>query len=908
MVGSLLGPAEAQTLTLFAPDADSPLSFTGELGRPSSFFLGLFLGIILTAATYLFFIWAALRDRGQVLLILLLLCLGFNIASGSDLFMEWVGIHQGVIRHLIQDYSMILAYLSGLLFTYYFLDIEANLPTWRWVFLAAEGVLVLLLLTLPVLPSLARLTLPIVGTLIVSFLLINALATLQRGVSGSLTHLIAFSFFLLGILAESFYTMGLFASLDIARHLSYILFSLAAVTFALVIAGQFAGRQEEREHALALVNERLTLAARGSNEGLFDWNLVTNEVFFSDQFARILGVPLNQGLGGLKTWGRRILPADRHVVFKSLRRLRESSQTGALSMEYRLKNPHSSEPPLWVHMKTVAARDPVTSRVIRFVGSIGDITARKRSESALRASEARFRSITEAHPVPVLIIRLSDQQIIYASPGAEHLLSMPYGTLMAHRLRRLLPSAEERQEILLMMGRGEEINLRELNVIRGDGEALPAALSARRVLYGGEPAMVMGLYDLTERRKAEAHIAQQEAALQQSEKMAALGGLLAGVAHELNNPLSVVVGQATLLSEGAPDSKTLSRAQAIFKAADRCTRIVKSFLAIARRKPPERRPLNVNTSLQAALDLLGYQFRNANLVVTTHLAPNLPNVMGDSDQLTQVFMNLALNAAQAMHEWPKERTLTIATEQKGSDVRITFRDTGPGVHPDLHQKVFEPFFSTKGPQGGTGVGLSLCLNIVEGHGGSLTLDETPGGGATFLISLPINVPSAEQTAETEVEAEERSEAVTSALPSPSSAARASRAPRTSPALKILVVDDEPELAQTLADLLAPLGHRVTLASDGREALDILATTPHDAIISDLRMPRLDGPTLYKELQKTKPTYCDRILYVTGDTLSTHVQEFLRTHDVPVIEKPYKIRDIKRALARLPGLRKPSAAV
>jgi CheY-like chemotaxis protein len=385
--------------------------------------------------------------------------------------------------------------------------------------------------------------------------------------------------------------------------------------------------------------------------------------------------------------------------------------------------------------------------------------------------------------------------------------------------------------------------------------------------------MVVGIYDLTERKQAEAQILRQQEALQQSEKMAALGGLLAGVAHELNNPLSVVVGQATLLIDSGAEPSTITRAEKIYKAADRCSRIVKSFLALARRKPPERKAVAINGLVQSSLELLGYQIRTNNVEVVLELQPDLPDVTGDGDQLIQVVTNLVLNAAQAMDGWKGTHRITIHSRTDQNMVILTVADTGPGVPPEIRTRVFEPFFTTKGNKGGTGVGLSLCLNIVASHGGQLLIEDTPGGGATFIIQIP-----AALSGNAEVTPEQKQS--------------------TLPKLKILIVDDEIELAQTLADLLEPEGHEIDIAINGAIALEKLHKKPFELIISDLRMPVLDGPGLYEALKRELPTYANKIIYVTGDTLSSHVQTFLNQYTVPVIDKPYRLADIRRAIEEL----------
>lgn len=404
-------------------------------------------------------------------------------------------------------------------------------------------------------------------------------------------------------------------------------------------------------------------------------------------------------------------------------------------------------------------------------------------------------------------------------------------------------------------------------------------LAMRDPQSGKMTRLVGSLGDITPKKAGDAEIAKQKEALQQSEKMAALGGLLAGVAHELNNPLSVIVGQAALLGEGSQDPKVVGRAEKISRAAERCSRIVKSFLAIARRKPPERRPMQINEVVNTALELLAYQVRTENIQLDLHLDPALPALIGDADQMTQVATNLVINAVQAMQGWRGTRRIVVRSFTAPTEGRLhlTVSDSGPGIPEAIRKRVFEPFFTTKSPGSGTGVGLSLCLNIVESHGGELVLTDTPGGGATFDIALPyVAGPSTSTQGKT-----------------------VASVPGDRPqALSILLVDDETELAHTLADMLQPDGHSFDFAVNGQAALDKIAAKPYDVIISDLRMPVLDGPGMYEALRTTYPAYTDRVIFVTGDTLTTHVKDFLGEYPVPCVEKPYTLADIRQAIARL----------
>ncbi len=814
-----------------------------------------------------------MRDRGQIFLLFLLLCLGANIISSNAPLMAAIGVHSQVARGILDNYSMILACIFSLFFTYYFLELDIIKPGFKIPLFALSTLLSVLLAYSIKDHNLIHFVLPTLSVLTASAILAAGVYSLKHGCPGSLTHIIAFMFFLAGTLAEPFYDLGLIANAESSHNLTYASFAMAGLMFAIVIASQFAARQEEKERALAISNERFALATRGANEGLFDWNLATGEVFFSDQFRKIIGFRLENNIKGLRQWLQSVTPSDRKAVMEGLRRLRRNPKTGTLGVEYRVLGPQGIR---WLYTKAVVTRSPAQT-VIRVVGSTGDITARKQSEVALRASEARFRSITEAHPVPVLIVSLATGTILYASPGSEQLLGLDPKYIMQEFIVRFLPDAKTLQEVLDAVASNQPVTMKEVKLMCGDRSVIDAALSARRVTYQNEEAMVIGLYDLTERKEAETKIARQQEALQQSEKMAALGGLLAGVAHELNNPLSVVVGQATLLMEGPQEPKVTGRAEKIFKAADRCARIVKSFLALARRKPPERKPVDLNQIVKSSLELLGYQIRNGNIDVQLQLDPELPAITGDGDQLTQVVTNLVLNAAQAMETWKGAHRITITSgldKAKGAEgqIFVSVADSGPGIPPEIRKRVFEPFFTTKGGTGGTGVGLSLCINIVASHNGQLTIGDTPGGGATFTMSLP---PGLSASAEGGEGAQQKAEL---------------------DIMRLLIVDDEVEIAQTLADLMEPEGHKIDIAANGAIALEKLHKGQYDAIISDLRMPVLDGPGLYDALERELPSYLNRIIYVTGDTLSTHVQEFLSQHPVPLIEKPYRLKDVRARLA------------
>ena len=266
----------------------------------------------------------------------------------------------------------------------------------------------------------------------------------------------------------------------------------------------------------------------------------------------------------------------------------------------------------------------------------------------------------------------------------------------------------------------------------------------------------------------------------QREKLAALGSLLAGVSHELNNPLSVVVARAVLLEEQG-DSATQVAAAKIRTAAERCARIVRTFLAMARQQPPQRGPVALNDVITAALDITGYAVRTSSIEMTLNLSDNIPPILADADQLHQVLLNLIINAQQSLQDQPAPRRIAVTSSfDPGTDVlRVVVADNGPGIPEHLRVRVFEPYFTTKPTGIGLGVGLAVSLGIVEAHGGTLTVECPPKGGAVFTITLPVGCVDST-----------RADAVPVAPPSPMQRS-------------ILVVDDEAEIRETLADIPRP---------------------------------------------------------------------------------------------------------
>jgi len=355
----------------------------------------------------------------------------------------------------------------------------------------------------------------------------------------------------------------------------------------------------------------------------------------------------------------------------------------------------------------------------------------------------------------------------------------------------------------------------------------------------------------------------------QAEKLSALGQLLAGVAHELNNPLSVIVGQTALLRRDVGGG---ARAEKIANAADRCARIVRNFLSLARQQPPERRKVRMNDVVREGVELFAYQFRVDNVELSFKLAHDLPLLWADPHQLHQVVVNLVSNAHQAVRQTPPPRRVTLATWHDPHQARVFLEvaDSGPGIPPEIRAQIFEPFFTTKQHGQGTGLGLSLCRGIVEAHGGVIRVESELGQRTVFVVELPVpGLPGVEL------------EPLTPEIRLPSRGKR------------VLVVDDEPELAEVLAELLSADDHQVETASNGKVALAKLHERAYDLVLSDLRMPELDGADLYREIEQRYPRLARRVIFLTGDTLSASIREYLQKIGLPSLSKPFNLEEVRR---------------
>lgn len=367
--------------------------------------------------------------------------------------------------------------------------------------------------------------------------------------------------------------------------------------------------------------------------------------------------------------------------------------------------------------------------------------------------------------------------------------------------------------------------------------------------------------------------------LLQTEKMAALGQLVSGIAHELNNPLTAIMGYAQLLLGHSLRPAQLAEAGRVFHEAERARRIVKNLLYFARENKPERSRVDLNEIVARTLALRSYELKVENILVECDLAPGLPQSMADPYQLQQVILNLLVNAEQALLQGKGQGRVLIRTRSLlGNRIGLEVSDDGPGIPPESISRIFDPFFTTKPSGVGTGLGLSIVYGIVHQHGGEVAVENLLGGGARFTVEFPV------------VAAPAREDAALLKAPAKQAAVVARG--------RVLVVEDEPTVAQLIVDVLREEGHDAEAVLESPEGLTLLSRRRFDLVICDLRMPRLDGAGFFEALVRAGSPMQRRILFITGDTLAPRTLDFLDSHHLPYLAKPFLVEELKLAVNRM----------
>ena len=507
----------------------------------------------------------------------------------------------------------------------------------------------------------------------------------------------------------------------------------------------------------------------------------------------------------------------------------------------------------------------VDDELIGTVATLRDVTDPKRAQDTLSRSEARYRNLVESASDAIVTLD-ANGRFTTVNHAAEIISGYRREELVGQWFAPMLSDDELPKALAhFQKALAGETGLFETQFYRKDGEG--RTISVTYSTPQRDEEVLCLIRDVTDQKMLQEQLIQ-------SEKMSAIGQLVSGVAHELNNPLAGISAFAQLLlaeKRFPPDQRTA--AETIYSEARRASRIVQNLLTFARQHKAEKGPAAINQVLDDTLELRGYELRVRGIDVRREYDEALPDTMGDGHQLQQVFLNLITNAEQAMERAEgRHHRLTVRTRNDGDIIRIEVEDTGGGIPPNLLERIFNPFFTTKPTGHGTGLGLSISLGIVREHEGRIWAENTPQGGARFIVELPVIAPRASG----------EFQAVHPAHP-------------VGDSLHILVVDDEASVRVALQRYLAARGHDVETTASGQDALGLLRGGQYDAVIVDMRMPDLSGEQLFEELRSADREHAERVIFTTGDLVSEQMRRFLDGSGRPCVPKPFEFSSFDQVL-------------
>jgi PAS domain S-box-containing protein len=492
---------------------------------------------------------------------------------------------------------------------------------------------------------------------------------------------------------------------------------------------------------------------------------------------------------------------------------------------------------------------------------------------ALRKSEERYRRLFSAATDAILTL---DRQGVVTSfnAAAERVWLVRAASVVGGRWESSLAfeGAEGVAEHVRRALAGESRAF-EVTVRRGDGERAVIAMTISPLVEDGQVTTVLAIArDVTDARRVQSQ-------LLQAEKMSAIGQLVGGMAHEINNPLASILVNMELLLGEARDPSQLETLHAIKVETDRAAQIVRNLLTYVRGQGSERAVIDLREAIRGAIALRRNQLLNQQIDVHVDLPVEPVVVLGNTVNLQQVMMNLLVNAEHAIHGHRARGNLWIRMALQGGLALITVDDDGPGIPPELATRIFDPFYTTKPEGEGTGLGLSVSAGIVADHQGKISVAARPGGGARFLLELPLHQGGP---------VEERHEP---ARPAPSATQPTKRG-------RILLVDDEPDIRRSISKLLTRSGWQVQLAESGEEGLRCLAEGEFEVVLCDLRMPGMSGHEFYRRLESEHSPAVERLIFMTGDVLSPEASRFLQEAGRPVLSKPFALKDLTEVLAQV----------
>ncbi len=509
-----------------------------------------------------------------------------------------------------------------------------------------------------------------------------------------------------------------------------------------------------------------------------------------------------------------------------------------------------------------------------FILTASDVTEAYEADALREETEALLRNVLDACTANILMSTVDDGRVIYQTPYSMG----QFGVL--ENIRTLYPDIAKRSELLADLLATGAVDDFECDLLDKNGKRVPVVSHARLIEYEHEKVILASAYDLTQLHAQRDELIRIRDIAHQNEKLSAMGGLLAGVAHELNNPLSVVVGHALMLQEDITDPTLKAPLDKISHSAERCARIVKTFLAIARQKPMTLVPASMNEIVMTAMDVCGHSLRQAGVTLQVDLADALPEMQVDEDQIAQILINILTNAEHALKDVPNaEVHISTHMDPRTGMISTVFSDNGPGVPKEIRGRIFEPFFTSKPVGEGTGLGLSISHRIASAHGGTLELSHSPTGGACFTVSLPrVAAPNAASAPDQPVRV------VAQEMP-----------------MSVLLVEDEQDVADMITRILRSKNITVTHCDSGNDALATLTRGQQfDVIVSDLKMQGLSGIDMMLEIDAQWPAYRNRSCFVTGDSMGNALSQYKSLSNRPILEKPFSPTELVELVTSLGG--------
>lgn len=521
-------------------------------------------------------------------------------------------------------------------------------------------------------------------------------------------------------------------------------------------------------------------------------------------------------------------------------------------------------------------------RVVRTQGTFVDITERRQIEKRLHQEQEFVRRLIASFPDMIAVLD-REGRYTYVSPRVQDVLGLPpqgyIGQTLGARAHEEDQAKVSKMFHDVINGRETyaQVEFRSRHAADDSWRMLRASAAPLFDSDGKISGVVASARDITESRRAEQQMADKE-------KFAAMGHMMAGAAHELNNPLTAILGVSDLLRERASDDATRRQVEIVLQQARRAAAIVQNLLAFSRPPAQGRTLLRLEEIVQRALQSQQASLQQKKIKVVLGAPENLPAFEGDSKLLTQVFSNLIANAEQAIAGYRSSGTLRISLAATNGMLCASFEDDGPGIPPDVIGKMFDPFFTTKRPGGGSGLGLTICLAVVKEHGGRIEVDSPPGEGATFRVYLPA--------------VSETGQSITAPAPIPVVAAVASQA---SPALQshtVLVVDDEESIREIVQEGLTARGMKVDGVASSEEALEHLANQSYEIVLCDFNLPGLNGEQLFDRVRARWRRPVPRFVFMTGDMLDPAVVAAFSEKGAHVLQKPFHVSALAALLAEI----------